>query len=93
VPVIVTPYVPAVVELRVHDAATVAFAAMLTGAGQVTVKPVTGLVTAARLIVPAKLNVLVKLTDIAEPVAPELKLTGVPTLIVKLPTWTVDAAE
>ena len=74
------------VELRVHEAATVAFAVILTGAGQVTVKPVTGLVTAARVTVPAKLNVLVKLTDIAEPVAPELKFTGLPTLIVKLPT-------
>ena len=78
---------------RVQDAATVAFAVMLTGAGQVTVSPVTGLVTAARLIVPAKLNVLVRETDIEEPVAPELKLTGVPTLIVKLPTWTVETAE
>ena len=85
-PVIVTPYVPAVVETKVHEAATVAFAVILTGAGQVTVKPVTGLVTAARLTVPAKLNVLVRETEIAEPVAPELKLTGLPTLIVKLPT-------
>ena len=76
-----------------HEAATVAFAVMLTGTGQVTVKPVAGLVTAARLIVPAKLNVLVRLTDIAEPVAPELKLTGLPTLIVKLPTWTTKLAE
>jgi len=77
----------------VHDAATVAFAVMLTGAGQVTVKPVAGLVTGVRVTIPAKLNVLVRETDIAEPVAPELKLTGLPTLIVKLPTWTVDAAE
>ena len=76
-----------------HEAATVAFAVMLTGAGQVTVKPVAGLTTAERLTVPAKLNVLVRETEIAEPVAPELKFTGVPTLIVKLPTWTVDAAE
>ncbi len=76
-----------------QEAATVALAVILTGAGQVTVKPVTGLVTAARLIVPAKLNVLVRETDIEEPVAPELKLTGVPTLIVKLPTWTVELAE
>ena len=89
----VTPYVPAVVDDRVHEAATVAFAVILTGAEQVTVKPVTGLVTAARLTVPAKLKVLVKLTDIAEPVAPELKFTGLPMLIVKLPTWTVEAAE
>ena len=78
---------------RVQDAATVAFAVMLTGAGQVTVSPVAGLVTGVRVTVPAKLNVLVKLTDIAEPVAPELKFTGLPTLIVKLPTWTVEAAE
>jgi len=70
----------------VHDAATVAFAVMLTGAGQVTVKPVAGLVTAARLIVPAKLNVLVRETDIAEPVAPELKLTELLTEIAKSPT-------
>jgi len=81
------------VDDRVQEAATVALAVILTGAGQVTVKPVTGLVTAARLIVPAKLNVLVRETDIEEPVAPELKLTGVPTLIVKLPTWTVELAE
>jgi hypothetical protein len=52
----------------------------------VTVKPVAGLVAGVRLIVPAKLNVLVNDTEIAEPVAPELKFTGVPTLIVKLPT-------
>jgi len=82
-----------VVEASEQEAATVAFAVMLTGAGQVTVKPVAGLVTAVRVTVPAKLNVLVRETEIAEPVAPELKLTGLPTLIVKLPTWTVDAAE
>jgi len=82
----VTPYVPAVVELRVQEAATVAFAVILTGAGHVTVNPVTGLVTGLRVTVPAKLKALVRDTDIAEPVAPELKFTGVPTLIVKLPT-------
>ena len=76
-----------------QEAATVALAVILTGAGHVTVKPVAGLTTADRLTVPAKLNVLVRETEIAEPVAPELKFTGVPTLIVKLPTWTVDAAE
>jgi len=75
-----------VVELKVQEAATVAFAVMLTGAGQVTVNPVAGLVTGVRATVPAKLNVLVSETEIADPVAPELKLTGVPTLIVKLPT-------
>ena len=76
-----------------HDAATVAFAVILTGAGHVTVKPVAGLVTGVRATVPAKLNVLVKLTDIAEPVAPELKFTGLPTEMVKSPTWTVELAE
>ena len=85
-PVIVTPYVPAVVELRVHDAVTVAFAVMLTGAGQVTVSPVAGLVTEVRAIVPTKLNELVRLTEIAELVAPELKSTGLPTEIEKSPT-------
>jgi len=70
----------------VHDAATVAFAVILTGAGHVTVKPVAGLVTGVRATVPAKLKVLVRETDIAEPVVPELKLTGEPTLMVKSPT-------
>jgi len=82
-----------VVELKVHEAATVAFAVTLTGAGHVTVNPVAGLVTGVRVTVPAKLNVLVRETDIAEPVEPELKLAGLPTLIVKLPTCTVELAE
>ncbi len=76
-----------------QDAATVAFAVILTGAGHVTVNPVAGLVTGVRVTVPAKLNVLVKLTEIAEPVAPELKFTGLLTVIVKSPTWTVALAE
>ncbi len=81
------------VELKVHEAATVAFAVILTGTGHVTVKPVAGLVTGVTATVPAKLNVLVRETEMAEPVAPELKFTGLPTLIVKSPTWTVEAAE
>jgi hypothetical protein len=72
----------------VQDVATVAFAVILTGAGQVTVKPVAGLVTAVRVTVPAKLNVLVSETDIVAPVAPELKLTGVVVETVKSPTCT-----
>jgi hypothetical protein len=70
----------------VHEAATVAFAVTLTGAGQVTVSPVAGLTTAERLTVPAKLNVLVRETETAAPVAPELKLTGVDVEMVKSPT-------
>ena len=69
-----------------HEAATVAFAVILTGAGQVTVSPVAGLVTGVRVTVPAKLNVLVREMDIAEPVAPELKFTGLLTEMVKSPT-------
>jgi len=65
---------------------------MLTGAGQVTVSPVTGLVTGVRVTVPAKLNVLVRETDIEEPVAPELKFTGLLAEIVKSPTWEMKVA-
>ena len=90
---IVTPYVPAVVELKVQEAVTVAFAVILTGAGHVTVKPVAGLVTGVRATVPAKLNVLVRETEIAEPVAPELKFTGLPTEIVKSPTCEMKLVE
>ncbi len=78
---------PAVVELKVQDADAVALAVRLVAvAGQVTVRPVVGLTIELRLTVPAKLNVLVRLTEIAAPVAPELKFTGVPTDIVKSPT-------
>src|SRR3989442_14024793 len=89
----VAPYVPAVVELRVHEAATVAFAVILTGAGHVTVNPVAGLVTGVRVTVPAKLNVLVRETDIAAPVAPELKLTGEPDRKSVVQAKSVDLAE
>ena len=77
---------PAVVEASEQEAATVALAVILTGAGQVTVSPVAGLVTGVRVTVPAKLNVLVREMDIAEPVAPELKFTGLLTEMVKSPT-------
>jgi hypothetical protein len=58
---------------------------MLTGAGQVTVNPVTGLVTAVRVILPAKLNVLVRETPTETPVWPTFKLAPV-AVIVKSPT-------
>ena len=61
--------------------------------GQVTVRPVAGVTTEATVIEPAKLNVLVRVTVIAEPVAPLLKFTGEVTEIVKSPTWTVELAE
>ena len=73
---------------------TVALAVMLVAVvGQVTVRPVAGLTTEAKLILPAKLNVLVRVTVIAEPVAPLLKLTGELTERVNSPTWTVELAE
>ena len=73
---------------------TVALAVIVVAVvGQVTVRPVAGLTTEARLILPAKLNVLVRVTVIAEPVAPLLKLTGDDTESVKSPTWTVELAE
>ncbi|TMI95923.1 MAG: hypothetical protein E6H01_14175 [Bacillati bacterium ANGP1] len=84
---------PATVEDSEQEAATVAFAVILTGAGHVTVKPVAGLVTGVRAIVPAKLNVLVRETEMAEPVAPELKFTGLPTEMVKSPTCETKLAE
>jgi hypothetical protein len=59
---------------------------MPTGAGQVTVNPVAGIFAAARLTVPAKLKVLVRETEIAEPVAPELRFAELLTEIEKSPT-------
>ena len=73
---------------------TVALAVMAVAVvGQVTVRPVTGVTTEARLILPAKFWTLVRVTVIAEPVPPLLKLTGEDTEIVKSPTWTVELAE
>ncbi len=62
-------------------------------AGQVTTRPVPGLTTELRVTLPAKLNVLVSVTEMAAPAAPELKLTGVPTETVKSPTCTTELAE
>ncbi len=77
-----------------HDAEAVPLAVKLVAvAGQLTVKPVDGLTTEVSATVPAKLLTLVNETDIEAPVAPELKFTGVPTLIVKSPTCTVELAE
>ncbi len=74
-------------ELKVQEALTVALAVMLVAvAGQLTVSPVAGLTTNDKAIVPAKLLTLVNETEIAAPVAPLLKLTGLPTDIVKSPT-------
>ncbi len=85
--VIVTRYVPAIVELSVQDADAVAFPAKLARmVKQATVRPTVGLTTELSATVPAKLFTLVSETDIAAPVAPELKLAGVLTEMVKSPT-------
>ncbi len=83
----VTKNVPPVVELKVQEAPVVVFAVTVVAvAGQITVNPVVGLVTALRLTLPAKFSVLVRLTDIVAPEAPLSKLTRVPTLMLKSPT-------
>ncbi len=81
-------------ELKVQEVETVALDVRLVAvAGHVTVKPLVGLTTELRPTVPAKLKVLVRVTDIDVPVAPELKLTGLLGLMVKSPTWTTELAE
>ncbi len=68
-----------------HDVGTVALAVRLTGAGQVTVRPVLGLTVGVRVTVPTKFWTLVRVTDMEAPVAPVLKLTD-DADIVKSPT-------
>ena len=93
-PVIVTPYVPAVVETKVHErlAVPVPFAARETvaeGLNDWHVRPA-GTVS-PMATEPTKLNVLVRVIvdEIDEPVTP---LEDV-ALMVKSPTWTVEVAE
>ncbi len=77
-----------------HDDVTVALAVIeVAVVGHVTVKPAAGVTTEVRLIVPAKLKVLVRVTVIAEPVAPLLKFTDELAATVNWPTWTVELAE
>jgi hypothetical protein len=76
--------VAAVVEDNEQDDATVAFAVIATAVtGQVIVRPAPEV--PVRVMLPAKLNLLVRETEI-DPAAPELKFTGLPRLTVKSPT-------
>jgi len=76
--------VPAVVELKLQEAVTVAFAVIATAvAGQVIVRPA-GAVPVS-VTEPAKLNVLVRETPTETPVCPTFRLAPV-ALIVKSPT-------
>ncbi len=80
-------------EFKAQDAEDVALAARVVPVkGQVTVKPVVGLTTELRAKVPEKSNVLVRPTDNATPVAPKLKLTGVPAEILNSPMCTTEDA-
>ncbi len=91
---IVTRYVPLVVELRVQDVEAVALAVRLVVvAGQLSVRPVDGLTRELRVTLPTKLKILFRETEIETPETPELKLTGVPTEIAKSPTWTPALAK
>ena len=78
-------------ELNEHEDATVAFAVIATAVtGQVIVRPA-GAVP-VRVILPAKLNVLVRETPTETPVWPTFRFAPVAE-IVKSPTWTVAGAE
>ncbi len=90
----VTPYTPAVAELKEHDTGAVLLADRLTGVvGQVTVNPVAGLIVGVRVTEPAKLFTPVKVIDIEAPMGPVLKLTDAGAEIWKSPTCTVTPVD
>ncbi len=87
VPVTVTRYEPGVEELKAQDPVPVPLTVNVTAvAWQATVRPAVGLTTEERLTLPAKLKRPVSETELDAPGAPVLKLTGLPTEIVKSPT-------
>ncbi len=61
--------------------------------GHETVRPVTGLTREESITLPAKLKVLVRTTETAALLAPELKSTGVPAERLKSPTCAVTVVE
>src|SRR2546428_10517268 len=86
-PEMVTTNVPRAPGLRLHLALAVPFIVRLTRAdGHVTLNPDGGLTVDVTLMPPAKLFVLESKTEMKAPVAPELKLTGLVTVIAKSPT-------
>jgi hypothetical protein len=83
--------VPAAVEDSEQEDVTVALAVIVTAvAGQVMVRPAGA--APVRVILPAKLNVLVRDTPTETPVCPTFRFAPVAE-IVKSPTWTVAGAE
>jgi hypothetical protein len=89
-PVVVTPYVPIVFELRPHDAIVDAFGERETWPGQVTESPEAGLTADDRETVPEKLLTLETVNGIEE--APTLKLAEEGAVSWRTPTWTVMKA-
>ena len=84
-------YIPGLEEVVAQDVLTVWFAARVIGeVGQLTVSP-EGLTLLVRLTLPEKLLMLVRVTGIEAPDAPELKLTGL-TAKAKSATVTVTVA-
>ena len=89
-PVVVTPYVPIVFELRPHDAIVDAFGERETWPGQVTESPEAGLAADDRETVPEKLLTLETVNGIEE--VPTLKLAEEGAVSWRTPTWTVMKA-
>ena len=89
-PVVVTPYVPIVAELRPHDAIVDAFGERETWPGQVTVSPDGGLMDDDSATVPEKLLTLVTVNGREE--VPTLKLAEEGAVTWGTPTWTVMKA-
>jgi hypothetical protein len=86
-PETVTTNVPRAPEVRLHLALAVPFIARLTRTvGQAEASPEDGLTADVTLIFPTKLLVLAIETEMKAPAAPELKLIGLVTAIVKSPT-------
>ena len=70
-----------------QEAPTVTLAVRLVAVvGQTTLRPVAEPRSGVRVTPPVKPKVLVSVTERTFPEAPELKFTGVPTLIAKSPT-------
>ena len=88
-----TLYVPGVDEFMVQDALAVPFEVSEVAVdGQLTERPEGGFIDVVRDTLPTKLFKLARKAD-SEEVAPESKLTGLPTVIEKSPMWTVVEAE
>ncbi len=90
-PVVVTPYVPIDVELRLHDAIVDAFGERETWPGQVTVRPETGLTADDKATMPEKLLTLVIVTGTED--VPTLKLEEDGAVTRGTPTCTVMMFE